>query len=93
MWLSAIGFLHENGPPGGTFPLCGPVWKTVFTSQVTPSEKSALRTEVPLTGSADSLPSGKSAGKLGNLPQLSMAYGALKNVVIFIAPAEKSLYM
>jgi hypothetical protein len=74
-------------------PACGPVWKTGPPRRWLPLSKSALRTEVSLTGSADSLPSGKSAGKLGNLPQLSMAYGALKNVVIFIAPAEKSLYM
>ena len=39
-----------------------------------PLSKSALRTEVSLKGSADSLPSGKSAGYVGNHPHITTAY-------------------
>lgn len=56
-------------------PACGPVWKTGPPRRWLPLSKSALRIEVSLKGSADGLPSGKSAGKLWNFPQLSTAYG------------------
>ena len=69
-------------------PACGPVWKTGPPRRWLPLSKSALRTEVPLTGSADSLPSGKSDGKKR---ALAFCYVVLKLGTDFMIPPRLSL--
>ena len=95
VWAIRQGFLHENGLPGGTFPLAG------APCIMAPLEE-CFQCTIGLSGrvlsaqdSADGLPSGKSAGDFWFRKSLRRTV-SLKPPVFssfFIASQRMSLYM